>query len=839
MCFALGEAYAVAAGHSVIISGLMIVAALVLSVLTDRAGSAMFFYNRLLHKSEPEHRNLTSEYSFSVKRMSVISIFALVMLTGYMNVISADTQRIRADKLTSQAAIIMECEVRDIREAARGYQVYVRECGINIYNGRLKGIIYMQETSDIRLGQRLLVRGSFEKPERASNPGEFDAWTYYSNKGIYMICRECVVTDKSSDYNMIRQLLYQFRVNAGKLLDTYFGERDASVLRAMLLGEKSGIDKDTKRLFQMNGIAHILAISGVHIAIIGMTLFKMLKKMTGSTALSGISSVGVIILYGMMTGLASSTFRAVIMMIITIAARIRGRSPDTLTSAGIACVIQAAVDPYIVMDAGFQLSFAAIFGIAVIAPLLEEILLPYDEKEKRDEKKCHNGNTEEKKRGKLKRRLNKIFSALLMNVSVTLVTTPLIIYYFYQFPLYSVVLNMLIVPLVSALLFSSIGVIAMGMISGYIKYAAMPAEWIAIPVKSILWIYRWLCGIVSRLPWYSVNVGHISVEMIAVFYVVMIVALYLLKSAVKQPGSRSWRGIVAAVICIVIGTGYEYVSYDKCFRVVYMDVGQGDGILIKSGMGTNIMIDGGSSDNSQVGEYVISPVLKYYGASHIAYAFITHADNDHISGLKYLLQTENTGIEIDNIVLPLYGAEDSFDEIKGLAERAGINILYMTGGDGIIISGTDIFGGISAKTGRDTAKISLSFLYPGPETGIKDVNDLSAVIRLDYHSYRMLFTGDLGETGEKQLLSGGADVKADVLKVAHHGSRYSSSDEFLKAVDPYAAIISAGADNSYGHPHNETLERLEAHGAGVFCTIESGAVSVVADRGGLRLEQYR
>ena len=197
--------------------------------------------------------------------------------------------------------------------------------------------------------------------------------------------------------------------------------------------------------------------------------------------------------------------------------------------------------------------------------------------------------------------------------------------------------------------------------------------------------------------------------------------------------------------------------------------------------------------------------------------------------------TKNTGVVIDNIILPMYGAQDSLEEIKTVAEQAGVNIIYMKRGDMISVQK----GRLLKYDGRDMAKISLSFLYPGPETGINDVNELSAVVRLDHQGYSMLFTGDLGEIGEKQLLEQGIDVEADVLKVGHHGSRYSSSGEFLDAVAPKIAVISAGKDNRYGHPHGETLDRLKDYGADIFCTIECGAVSVTIDRGGLKTEKYR
>ena len=791
VCFALGEAYAVAAGHSVIVSGLMIMAALVLSVCTDRAGTAMSFFRNPIYR-----------------RLLTGNIFLLVTLLGFMNIRSVDRQGQLADEITEIDRCRVVCSVYDVRNANKDYHVYVKTESMDNQRIGTKLILYMDNVDDIKMGQQIAVYGRIERPDIASNPGEFDARSYYAYKGIYMICRDAVITERGRGYSTIRQFLYSFRLKAGETLDRYLAVRDASVMRAMLLGEKSGIDRDTKRLFQLNGIAHILAISGVHIAIIGMTLFKLLRRISGSNVMPGIVSVCVIVLYGMMTGLASSTCRAVIMMTVVVAAKIKGRSPDMMTSAGIACVIQAVADPYIVMDAGFQLSFAAVLGIAVVDPMLEKIV-------------GHGGR----------------LSALRINVSVTLTTTPLVVYYFYQFPLYSVVLNMVVVPFVSVLIFCSMAAIFFGMMPGVWGFASVTAQFLAMPVRYILAAYRALCELMCKLPEYSVNVGHVSVEMVAVYYVTLVVVLWLLcrirQKNIERPTVR--RAAVLAVFFAVACVTYEYMAYDRNFRVVYMDVGQGDGILIRSGKGVNILIDGGSSDNSQVGEYVIVPVLRYYGAAHIDYAFVTHADSDHISGLKYILQTENTGIIIENIVLPLYGMQDDFEELKEAAGNAGVNILYMKKGDAMEVSA----GGVDELFGRDMAKISLSFLYPGPETGINDINELSAVIRLDYQSHRMLFTGDLGDAGERYLLDEHADVRADVLKVGHHGSRYSSCVDFLDAVSPEFAVISAGADNRYGHPHAETLDRLEAHRVGVKSTIECGAVSVKIDRGGLKLEQYR
>ena len=542
--------------------------------------------------------------------------------------------------------------------------------------------------------------------------------------------------------------------------------------------------------------------TGVHIAIIGMTLFGVLRRLTGSYMASGIMAISVIVLYGVMTGMASSTVRAMIMMVISVIGQVKGRSPDMLTSAGTASVIQALIDPGIILDAGFQLSFAAVLGMAVPGALMKK-LIPTK---------------------------NKVVSTLVMNLAITLATGPLVIFYYYQFPLYSIFLNLLIVPLVSVIIFVSIVVIAAMLIfPGILQGNEMAVCIGAFPVKLILAIYRQLCEWAMELPFYSINTGHVSVMMIVVFYMAMVGVLILLVRAKSADCARVRRRMVclcAAVIMTLCCVCYEAASFDREFRVVFMDVGQGDGILIRAGMGVNILIDGGSSSSNKVGEYVMVPVLKFYGAAHVDYAFVTHGDKDHVSGIQYLLSDTNSGIRIDNLVVPMYGDIENMDELLELAEKRGVNIIYMDGGS-------------QMSCGKDAAKVWLNFLHPSEKTDIKDANDLSAVIRLEYRGYSVLFTGDLGEDGERELISEGGDLSADVLKVGHHGSRYSTSGEFLRAVDPDLAIISAGENNRYGHPHGETLERLDACGADVMSTIDHGAICVEITDGGISVTGYR
>ncbi|CCY54362.1 dNA internalization competence protein ComEC/Rec2-like protein [Coprococcus sp. CAG:782] len=697
-------------------------------------------------------------------------------------------------------------------------------------------------------GDYICMSGTVSVPDSAANPGTFDQYIYLRNKGYYLCISNGTIESGNHRPYSIEGFLYGIKNRCTKIIDNSFDSESAGIVKAMLVADKSTLDKNIKKLYSENGIAHIMAISGVHVAIIGMTLYGFLRKLRIGRLISGTFSIAIIILYGIMTGMSSSTERAVIMLILSIAAEYFGRKTDAPTSMGFAMIIMVLGNPYVILDAGFQLSFAAITGVTVVAPQLRKLLRMF---------KCFIKEADEKKKQKhkkimsLRKMIIKLIDALVVGIASFITTTPVIIYYYYQFPPYSILINLIVIPLVSLVVGGSILVVLTGL---FFTGAAVVMTY---PVRLILFGYKYLCIFASGLPGASVLVGHISIGMVFVYYlsvVLMFAILRMIRIGKTERGGPILYLMLATVLFLTVV--YEVYSYDKSLKVVYMDVGQGDGVLLRTSGHGGILIDGGSSSNKRVGEYVMVPVLKYYGVSEVEYAFVSHGDVDHVSGLEYLLNEEQSGVHVVNLVLPEYGDQDALQELKSEATANNVNIIYMKPGDNIT------YNHQHAET------INIECLYPDEEAGqgVLDTNNLSMILKTTITwdvreadienlnkssdsdaSLSLLFVGDAGIAAEKRLIelyeknSLGEisdSIACDILKVGHHGSRNSSGSDFLKRVSAMYGIISCGKDNRYGHPHAETLERLKMADTKYMTTKEHGAIILSIERGDWSLSGY-
>ena len=460
-------------------------------------------------------------------------------------------------------------------------------------------------------------------------------------------------------------------------------------------------------------------------------------------------------------------------------------------------------------------------------------------------------------------------------VAISYFSMPILLYYYYEYPIYSTLLNLVVIPLMTLLLaFALIALIAgafwlpLGYLLGY-------------PCHLILLLYTKLCSTVSKWPYHTLILGRPAIWKILLFYgITFIIVIFhkkiplsiegksvalqiqklrmryrnlMLKNKLKIQERKimvlaqklftgkellvveqieriilPWRGILMclAVLVVVLRTPPEL-----CISV--LDVGQGDGICIQN-EDMVYFVDGGSSSKKELANYQIIPFLKYYGIATVNYWFLTHPDGDHCSGLQEILEMEDVPITIETIILPdAQGSAEDFYEIIALAENKGINVEYMARGQALS-AGTETSTMLFSQSDKQelySDELTIYCLHPETKYITQEVNDYSLVLWLKYGDLDMLLTGDATERSEKEILQF-MEIKQwnidnlEVLKVGHHGSSTSSSDGFLEFFSPQISLISCGLNNMYGHPHDETLERLEEAGAGVIRTDESGAIEI-------------
>lgn len=669
-------------------------------------------------------------------------------------------------------------------------------------------LLYPKRTGDnqdisLHLGQLIKVKGEVQPFSSARNPGEFDSKGYYKGLGIdgRFLGKELEILDPRED--PLLDGIRQVREWGRSLLYKYTSKDDAGVLTAAVLGDTGGLPEDIKSLYQKNGISHLLAISGMHMSFLGLSFYRILRKTGLGLGSAGLAGAVLVVLYGILTGSGPSVVRAVIMMSVAFLASYLGRTYDLLTSASLALLLLGLKSPMLLMNGGVQLSFGAVYAIGGVSPILEKWL------------------------GK-KRFLS---GAISTGVAVQMVTMPITLYHFFQIPFYGLFLNLLLIPLMDWVVCSGIGIIFLGNFSPLLGIGAAGTG------HYILAFYEWICKSMEGLPGYSLTFGRPEFGRLAAYGLILFAGLACLKVWEEYEGKRTGENKEEKKKRSFYGLKVLFLAGMYCFCIlflkpgsvkgletVFLDVGQGDGILLRTGRSA-VLVDGGSSSKKSLGKYSLEPCLKSMGVPVIHFAFVSHGDQDHLSGVAYLLENCED-IKIENLMLPYHGREEEeIKKLEELAKRRGTKVIYVAGGDQVQVE-----------------DLLITCLYPGIEDRPETTNEESEVLKMDYGNCRMLFTGDMEERGEKELLERPGERKmladVNVLKVAHHGSKSSSGEAFLDAIKPRWAVVSYGVGNSYGHPHQEVLDRLKERETEVFKTGEGGAIMMWTDGEKIRFESF-
>ena len=728
--------------------------------------------------------------------------------------------------------VTLEGTVYRIEEKAKVTAVCVKNNAVSASRQKFnesKLMVYIRpDQTKIKIGNQIKISGEASVFQTARNPGNFDQRAYYVRQGIHVLVWAEHVEIISDKTDQVQQFLYELRSGWQEVLTERLGEYYGGTMSAVLLGDKSGLDAEMKKLYQKNGIGHLLAISGLHMSFIGMGIYSLLRRIGLGFIPAGAAGSVILILYTVMIGAGVSAFRALIMFLVRVGADMTGRDYDLATSLALAAAVLCWQQPLYVTDAGFLLSFGAILGLVLLSPVFAEMFKAAAPETGRSGKKIPAAR-------------RWVVSGLVSSLAVNTLLLGPVLYFYFEIPPYSVFLNLLVIPVMPVAMGAGIAGSVLTILSDTLGSAVLKL------CEAVLRLYDGLCSAAGMLPGSRFVTGQPDIALLAAYYVILasLCGLFYFLRFKKEEGSpgassRSGRDIVirlpgcALVLWAVL---IAVISRSECrntggVQVAVLDVGQGDSIHIRGRTG-NYLIDGGSSDVSSAGIYRIEPYLLANAVDTLDYVFATHGDEDHVNGIQELLEAQDLGVRIRCLVLPPEEYHDEkLRELARTAQENGTRVAVMYAGDKI----TEHPGEQSVAP-EDTEKeknpererLVLKCLGPEKGQGLEPGNGASLVLGMSYGEFRMLFAGDVEGGGERALYENNRLGRYDVLKAAHHGSRNSGKQEFLEVAQPSVALISAGVDNRYGHPHAETLERLEVTGCSVYSTQENGTLTVWTD----------
>lgn len=653
------------------------------------------------------------------------------------------------------------------------------------------------QVSEFKRGDRISVAVELVRPREARNPGGFDYRKYLYRQHIHWIGRATSyddVTRISSSAHWLKPLDH-FRDYLGQRIDATYGETAAGLVRGMILGEREAVDLHVERQFATLGLLHLLAISGLHVGIVVGLCYGGLKWVGLTRERAAVMTMLFLPFYALLTGAAPPVIRATIVGALVLLAVVLRRWKDSVHFLALAAIAMLLINPYWLFTASFQMSFIITFGIIVGVPALSQSI-------------------------------PKVPAFIKQTVAVTLVAQlcsfPLIIYYFNEFSLLSGLANFLIVPVVSLV------VIPLSFISGILTAIAVPLATLPAGVNAFV-IDKVLAASEKLTAWDSFHLvwATPSILWMGMYYVLLsgLFVVWFRRSSAPRLLPRA--GLLLAFIAVIVIAFYPYPWWNRPLTVTFLDVGQGDAIVIETPQRQTIVVDAGGKlftgqepwqmrrDPFDVGEDVILPFLRHKGISRIDYLVMSHGDADHIGGMQALVEN----VHVRNFVRGP-DTHDPSDLERELLNTLQANEIPIYRGEGGI--GWELEDGLFWQ-----------FIQPDPEKVLSDDrNAQSVVLRFAYQGRSILLTGDADQAVEQLILDTWDIPPVDVLKAGHHGSDTSTGEAWLQVLRPQVTVLSAGENNRYNHPHPEVVERLRQAGSHIYRTDQHGGIVVTIARNG-------
>lgn len=636
---------------------------------------------------------------------------------------------------------------------------------------RIKGKIKIKSNNEYKILEELSAKAVLELPSESMNFGAFNYRQYLYSKNILAIGEELSKQNKTGiKLNLIEQGSIRIREYIAKVIDEEYPQNEAQILKAILIGESSTIEDDIKEFYQKAGIIHVLVVSGAHIALIIVSLKILLDKMKFSKQWYNYVLIFLIIIYVYITGAGESILRAGVVSIIALIAGIIGRQNDNITTIFLSAGILALINPMIIYSVGFQLSFAGALGIVLLNNTIKGLLTFLPQS---------------------------VSEAVSVTISAQLFVLPITAYHFNSINLMGVISSLVVMPIINLI-----------MPLGFAGIVPIIRE---VIVKANYFLINLLfecTKIFAYLNVFDITVATPKIFFIAIYYV----AVFIVFSSVDKKWQKFKWITIACIGCFIICS----VS-DKRLEINFLYVGHGDSIFIVTPNGKTILIDTGDKylykdKEYDMAEKTVIPFVLDKGYKHVDLMILSHLDSDHAGGVETIVENLN----VKQIMIGKNSITSSrFSQIQDICSRERIEISLVNSGNSFYID-----------------DVKFNVLSPFSELNETENNN-SIVILMEYKNKKALFMGDLEAEGEKMLLEK-YNVDADILKVGHHGSATSSTEELINGITPDISIISVG-DRFTSLPSKDVLDRLK--NSDVYITKEDGGICLsINKKGALEIE---
>ena len=639
-------------------------------------------------------------------------------------------------------------------------------------------------TKEYSYGNEIAFKGEWKEPSRARNEGGFDYKQYLKTKKIYGMVEtqsSAITIRKENAINGILKLAnvvqHKIKNKANELLE----EEQASVLVALLIGNKEGLEEEVQEAFRMSNLSHMLAVSGAHVSYVMLGIGFIIANSKISKKVGKIITIVLLVFFLLITGQTPSVTRACIMSIYFIIASLCHKRVSVLSSISISFLTILLLNPYAIWDVGLQLSYGGTIGIIALYKIF-----------------CKQWENE--KNGKIK---NKIVEMLFLTLSANLILIPVIAYHYHTLSLTFPISNLLASPIMGILVIA-------GFITIFFSFFCNPiANLLAYPLSILLQIFLQIANMTSKLPFSQINVAVPNILCILLYYLILCLFLYYQKEKHKENKTRVEKKVleqiqkitikkIVVILVVAMILVFLYQNIPKSCQFHFIDVGQGDSMLVTTPTGKTMLIDGGGQRDTKsfdVGKNTLLPYLLKKRITKIDFVLISHFDSDHVNGLLTIMKE----IKVKCVIIgKQFESCDNYEAFIKIVKDKKIKVHVVEAGQRIKIE----------------KNLYFDILWPSSEEVISEnsINNNSLVCKLSYQKFSILFTGDIEQIAEKAILEkykGTNVLQSTILKVAHHGSESSSTEEFLKAIKPKIALIGVGKNNTFGHPNAGVLERIE------------------------------